>query len=155
MSNRVISIVVDNREIEVDLDEELQVINVGDDQTKVAAQMAFWGEVWGAASKEKSEWKVRQIVESDKKFYEMKKTIAEAERNMTIASTMFEAFKSKAAVLSSKGAMDRAVFERTGMTTKSKAKTKKTKVRTMPTQESKEDSKAKKAKLAKILKKSK
>jgi hypothetical protein len=141
--SRILTLIIKKEKVEVDIDEELRIFDVGEEQAKVAFQMAYWGEIWASAKDEAiqvdslyrkwrakagvdileadpklSEWKVKQLIEADPKFAVLKKTIAAAERNVTTANAIFVAFKSKAAVLSSKGAMDRAIFERTGMTTK-------------------------------------
>lgn len=154
--SRIVKLVIDKEEIEIDLEEELQIFDVGEDQTKVAAQMAYWGSVWASAKSEAvridalyrgwrakmakgqlennpkmSDTKIKYLIEADGRFKSLKDAIAEAEKNIVSSHAIFESFRSKAAVLSSKGAMDRAIFERTGMVTKSsKPKKKKKKVET-------------------------
>ena len=144
MKNRVITLIIDGDEIEIDLDEELEIHDVGEDQTRVPAQMAYWGEVWSNAKSENirmdalyrhwranmfkgvleetpkmSDTKIKNLIESDGRFLELKDSIARAEKNVIVSHSIFESFKSKAAVLSSKGAMSRAIYERTGMMTRS------------------------------------
>jgi len=141
--SKIIQLKIGGEDIEIDLSEELEIHDVGEGQTRVASQMAYWGEVWALAERESiqidalyrgwrakmsngameanpklAEWKIKALVEADDKFKFLKNSIADAKRNVVVSKSIFEAFRSKAAVLSSKGAMDRAVYERTGMTTK-------------------------------------
>ncbi len=127
-----VTLIVDGEPVESS-DEELEVGDINDDMTKVAAQVAYWGAVWAAAEEEKlcadaayrqwraefslkilssdsklAEWKIKARVESDKTFLKLKAALAKAERNVLSAKTRHESFKVKAATLQSRGAMDRA-----------------------------------------------
>jgi len=136
---------INDEEVIVDIDDELVIHDVSVDQSKVAAQMAYWSTVWAAAEAEriridafyrkwraeygeailnadakKSEWKVKQQVESDEKFVKLKDALAEATKNSIISKGVFESFRIKANALQSKGAMLRAELDSTGMTTREK-----------------------------------
>jgi len=138
-----ITLTVNGRQIEVDLENELEIANVSVDQSKVAAKMAFWGELWASAEAERlqvdtfyrnwrakqgeialnaepkmAEWKVKQRIESSDRFLKVKETLASAIYNATMTKSVFESFRIKANALQSKGAMLRAELEATGMTTK-------------------------------------
>ena len=100
---------------------------------KVASQLAFWGQVWAAAEAEAqradaayrqwrgdqtkmilesdpklAEWKTKAHIEEMGTFVNLKAAIAEANRHVISAKSICEAFKVKAHVLQSKGAMFRA-----------------------------------------------
>ncbi len=144
MANKI-KIKVEGELIEVDLDEELTINDMGEDQQFVAARMAFWGSLAAAAEGEKirtdayyrtwraklgstilkkdpktAEWKVRQQIEADENFEKLKASIAAAQQNVSICKNTFESFKTKASQLQSKGAMMRAELDATGMSTKRK-----------------------------------
>jgi hypothetical protein len=127
-------------DVRVNLDDELEIGDVSSDMNAIAAQISFWGAVWASAEKEaikseayyrawrartgerisnadskKPEWKVRQEIEASSEFVKLKDAIAQATHNATLAKTTCEAFKSKASMLQSKGAMMRAELDTTGM----------------------------------------
>jgi hypothetical protein len=119
---------------------------VGDidlDMDQVAAYMSRVGELWAMAEEELmsadahyrtwrasygeailkkdpklAEWKVKQQVEGSPKFTAIKDRLAKAKRNATMLKSHFEAFRAKASILQSKGAMRRAELEATGMSTR-------------------------------------
>lgn len=142
---RTPSIMVDGKKIKVNLDNELEITNISEDQSKVAAQMAYWSSVWSAAEAEKimvdasyrrwraqtgrkiierepkiAEWKVKQKIEAHSMFMKMKQAISIAASNAIIAKGIFESFRIKANALQSKGAQARAELDATGMTTRIK-----------------------------------
>ncbi len=143
MANRKIT--VNGEEYEIDLDEELEVRDVSEGQKRIAAQMGFWGTIWAEAEGEKlrtdtfyrrwragvavsilesdkksSDWKVKARIESDEQFSVLKEAMARAITNATFARGIFEAFRVKGNQLQSKGAMQRAELDVTGMHTPDK-----------------------------------
>ena len=139
-----IEIKVDGNPVTANVDEMLEIGDVSTDMDKVAAQMAYWGAVWGAAEGEReaadayyrawraqmgkelldandklAEWKVKQDIEADPKFMKIKQGLSTAIRNATLCRAIYESFRTKANILQSKGAMLRAELDATGMTTKS------------------------------------
>lgn len=146
MSFGEVSIEVDGQPVVINVDAEMEIGDLSTDMNRVAAQMAYWGAVWAAAEGElksadawyrawrakngaamieadgkMSEWKVRQALEADPKFMTIKKSLAAATRNATLTRAIYEAFRTKANMLQSKGAMARAELEATGMSTRPKA----------------------------------
>ena len=132
-------------------DHPLRVADLDSDMTEIAAQMSYWGRLWGAAEAEKeladaryrtwraeygkqtldadpklAEWKIKQKIESSPNFMSHKEAIATAQRNTVILKTRFESFRAKASILQSKGAMARAEIEATGMSTRSRTERAKT-----------------------------
>ena len=147
MSFSQVELVVNGDKVKVDLEETLSIQDISRDMNQVAAQMSYWGSIWAAADEEQqradayyrkwraetgqrilsanekaAEWKVRQDIESDETFLKLKSSLAQASRNVTLAKSIFEAFKIKANMLQSKGAMARAELDSTGMTTKVETK---------------------------------
>lgn len=125
-------------------DADLAVGKIGEDMDRAAAQIAFFASLWSQAEEEQEnadaayrawraelgrtileadpktpEWKVKQEIEGSDKFLTYKKAIAATFRNTTFLRGLYEAAKSKASILQSKGAMQRAEMEATGMTTRS------------------------------------
>jgi len=146
MSFGEVNIEVDGQSVAINVDVELQVGDLSKDMDQVAAKMAYWGAVWAAAEAEMksadawyrawraktgaamieadgkmSEWKVRQALEADPRFMTIKKSLAAATRNVTLTRAIYEAFRTKANMLQSKGAMARAELEATGMSTRPRA----------------------------------
>ena len=123
--------------------EELQIgYDLSEQQDKVAAQMAYWGEVWAASEAEELEidaayrhWraklkeeliaknpklsdpKIMAKIEATDTFVKFKKAIAQAKQNSITCKTRMQAFEKKANLLQSRGAQRRAEYEATGMTT--------------------------------------
>lgn len=138
-----IETVLGGKQIQLDVDQEPTIQDLSDDMDRVAAQIAFWGELWGAAEGERvmadaryrawaaqlamklqkmdgmSEWKVKARIEADPGFIKCKEAIAKTTRDATVMRAVFDAFKSKASMLQSKGARARAELEATGMATRS------------------------------------
>lgn len=137
-----ITMKVDGQPVSIDFEEELEVGDISEDMSKVAAQLAYWGAVWAAAESEAqradaayrqwrgdqsnmildsdsklAEWKVRAKIEEMDTFVSLKAAIAQAASNVVTAKSIFEAFKVKAHVLQSKGAMLRAEMDPTGTRT--------------------------------------
>jgi len=131
---------------ELDIDQELLIGDVSEDMDKVAAQIAFWGRLWGEAEARRintdgsyrnwaanmgkkilaqdpkiAEWKAKDITEASKDFVTHKGHIAQATLEATTLRSIVDAFKSKASLLQSKGAMMRAELDATGMSTKAAA----------------------------------
>lgn len=128
-----VDIQVNGERVTMDFSDELEIGDVSQDMIKVAAQMAFWGAVWAAAESEQqradaayrqwradqtnmvlaadpkmAEWKVKAKIEETDTFVNLKAAIAQAANNVTLAKNICEAFKVKAHVLQSKGALKRA-----------------------------------------------
>jgi len=141
VKKRVVEVTVRDERIEIDL-AELDVGDISEDMDRVASQMAYWGNLWSVAVAEQeeadaayrqwraeigekimaadaklAEWKVKQAIESSPKFTQFKQAIAACMRNETVLKGIFEAFRVKASILQSKGAMLRAEREATGMHT--------------------------------------
>lgn len=141
----IISVDVDGEQVSMDVDEELRIGDIDYDMGRVAAQMAFWGELWGQAESQRveadsdyrfwraqlgesilnkdpkiPEWKAKQKIEASPKFQRYKDGIAKAARNATMLRAVFLSFQTKASMLQSKGARARAEMEATGMATKRK-----------------------------------
>lgn len=143
MSFLIIDMKVNGESVTANIPNELDIYDVSGDMDKVASQIAYWGNVWAEADKEEitakayyrnwkadvgdkisseneklAEWKVRQKIEALPEFRAIKEKLAEAARNVTSAKTMCEAFKAKASMLQSKGAMMRAELDSTSMKTR-------------------------------------
>lgn len=129
---------------EVELDRtQLLITDIGEDMDTVAAQVSYFGTLWAEAEREEmaadtyyrawraqqgekllaadpklAEWKVRQMIEADPTFSTIKEQLALARRNSIALRGHFEAFKVKASILQSKGAMKRAEMESTGIGTR-------------------------------------
>lgn len=137
-----IEIKVNGKKFSIDLEQALCIVDISMDMDNVASQMAFWGGVWASAEQEAaesdayyrrwrasegreiingdtklSEWKVRQIIESSDEFHKIKRGISKAQENVIVAKTIYEAFRVKANMLQSKGAMMRAELDSTSMRT--------------------------------------
>jgi phage shock protein A len=144
---KAIELKVNGELISVDADDLLTIENVGDDMDCVAAQMGYWATIHAAAERERvqadsyyrqwraeagramlhedpklAEWKVKQAIEADKTFQTLKNALAESARNVTIARGLYDALKTKASMLQSKGAMMRAEMDATDMSTKESVK---------------------------------
>jgi hypothetical protein len=139
-----VEIKVNGIDVKANIREELEIADISDDMNKVASQMAFWGSVWASAEQEAAaaeayyrkwraetgkviaakndklaEWKIRQMLESKEEFHTIKIGMANAAQNIIVAKTLYEAFKTKASMLQSKGAMLRAELDSTSMRTPS------------------------------------
>lgn len=126
---RAVTLVVDGEEQTIDLDEVMVIVDPEEDRRTVAADIAWWGELWAraveaaeisdaeyrvwsgksmnaaidpATGKAPAEWKVKAIVESSDGFLTMKKRIAAANGNVTRTKAVFEAYCHKAELLRGK-----------------------------------------------------
>ena len=142
----IIELVVDGDKHEIDTEELLVIEDVSTDMSRVAAEMAYYSAIHAAAEEERvqmdtyyrkwravkgqdilnkdaklAEWKVRQIIESDPKFDQLKAAMALSVHNTTLTRGIYEALKTKAQMLQSKGAMLRAELDSTGMSTPSES----------------------------------
>jgi hypothetical protein len=129
-------IVVDGEKVVADVDEELPIVDVDMDIRRVAAQMGFWGNVKGAAEREKeatdayyrrwrgqktldvnkaqpslSEYKVKAEVEADDQFLKLKDAYARCCEACEVAGNMFTALEKRANLLQSVGAKLRTELE--------------------------------------------
>lgn len=154
MSFDKIDMMVNGEPVKADVAEELEIVDISDDMDRVASQMAFWGAVWASAEQESAaaeayyrnwraiqgkkiaeknekmaEWKIRQALEAKETFSQIKQGLANAAQNVILAKTMYEAFKTKASMLQSKGAMMRAELDSTSMRTPSNRQQEKEKKR--------------------------
>ncbi len=141
-SFEIIDIVVNGIKVKINILDELEITNISDDMDKIAPKIAFWGAVWASAEQEMAaaeayyrkwkaesgktlsakndklaEWKVRQLIESTDEFHQLKSALSKASQNIITARTLYEAFKTKASMLQSKGAMMRAEIDSTSMHT--------------------------------------
>jgi hypothetical protein len=142
MSFNETEIVVNGNPIKINISDELEITDISDDMDKVASQMAYWGSVWASAEQESAasdayyrrwratvgrkiakddpklaEWKVRQLIEESSDFHSIKNDLSKALENVIHAKTMYEAFRVKANMLQSKGAMMRHELDSTSMRT--------------------------------------
>lgn len=126
---------------------DLEIVDIDKEMDTAAALIAYWGERWSEAEEEAmkvegafkhwkavfgesllkadeklSEWKARQAIEADPKFRQLSDAFAISTSNALCLKTRVEALKAKASLLQSKGAMQRAVYEATGMSTREKRK---------------------------------
>lgn len=147
MSFLVIDIVVNGEFVKANVADELEISDISSDMDKVASQIAYWGNIWAEADKEEqtakayyrnwkaitgnkfvedneklAEWKVRQQLEALDEFRTIKEGLARASKNVLLAKSVYEAFKAKANILQSKGAMMRAELDSTSMKTKDSKK---------------------------------
>lgn len=128
---RAVTLVVDGEEQTIDLDEVMVIVDPEEDRRTVAADIAWWGELWARAveaaeiadaeyrqwsgkstaagadsgegdKKGLPEWKVKAVVEGSPQFLTLKKRIAEANGNVTRTKAVFEAYCHKAELLRGK-----------------------------------------------------
>jgi hypothetical protein len=142
-----IDLSINGETVTVDTDSLLVINDVGGDMDVVAAQMGYWATLHASAERERvqadayyrqwraesgkalldedpklAEWKVKQLIEENKTFKTLKSALSEAVRNVTIAKGLYDALKTKANMLQSKGAMMRAELDATSMSTSSEAR---------------------------------
>jgi len=117
--------------------------DISDEMNKVAAQMGFYGSLYASASAKVEEmqvayrkwraeqtgailkkidpklpeWKVSMLIEQTGEFAVKHNAISDAERRRDVLRAVYEAFRVKANMLQSKGAMLRAELDATGMST--------------------------------------
>ena len=138
---------VDGAPVDIDFVESLSIGDISDDMVQVPASIAYWSAVWAAAESERmradaayrnwraqkgeeclhadpklAEWKVRQRIELDPMFTQLKAALAKAEQNVINAKGICDAYKVKANLLQSIGAMERLKREKTKVATKRSAK---------------------------------
>ena len=149
MGSKIVEMVINGNPVKVNPAQLLEITDLSEDMDKVASQLSYWGALWATAEGEKetadafyrnwrarmgkkitasdpkmAEWKVRQRIEANPKFLEIKEKLGQAIYNATLCKTMCEAFRVKANMLQSKGAMQRAELDSTGMSTRRKEKKK-------------------------------
>lgn len=144
-----VEMTINGEAIKVDVDDVLEISDLDSDMSTVAAQMGYWASLNASAERERvqadsfyrqwraesgkrliekdpklAEWKVRQEIEAADAFKKLKNALAEAVRNTTITRGIYEALRTKASMLQSRGAMMRAELDATGMKTLSDTPTK-------------------------------
>jgi len=137
---RTITVLGDS--VEFDIRDGFPITDISDDMSKVASQMAWWGAVHAAAEREKIEvdahyraWRARETenflkqdsklsvdklrakVEALPEFLRFKKALAQAEENVILARSAFEALSKKGNMLQSRGAMEREERGKIGIRT--------------------------------------
>jgi hypothetical protein len=147
MSDNVVKVTIGKEVIEIDLDEEATIGDIDKDMDQVAAQMAYYGELLGAAKRESAEldaayrafrativnamltkdkgiaeWKVKAAIESQDKFLTFKKAQAACEYNVEVLGNLLKALSEKSPNLRSKGARLRDEANCTGMSTPSQSR---------------------------------
>lgn len=133
----------DGSQVTLDIDQELTIGDISSDMDKAAAQIAFWGKMWGEAERQRiitdaayrhwgasgrkrvlaadpkmPEWKAKDLIEADANFVKHKAVMAQSMMDATVLRSIVDAFRAKASMLQSKGAMMRAELDATGMTTR-------------------------------------
>jgi len=129
---------------EIDVVAECRITDLDKDMAEVAARIAYWGAVLGAAIEERdlcearyrawrakintaaleedpkiAEWKVKATIEADKTFMQYKEASARAEHNVATLNYLIRALMEKSPNLRSKGARERAELDATDMSTPS------------------------------------
>jgi hypothetical protein len=144
MSFNKTQIIVQGQTIDIEIGEgtETHIGDISKDMAQVGSQIAWWGRVKAAAIQELeaadavyrnwraqaalealkndpklSEWKVKLVIESLKKFLEIKTAISKATENVAACDGMMQAFLKKANVLQSTGANIRAEIDNDSLTT--------------------------------------
>lgn len=135
--------IVDGKPVVVDMDRDFEIDDLDDGMRKIASWIAYFGSVFAAAKHEDkmvtafyrswkakrvaeallddpkmAQWKIVASIEASDKFLEYKGKQAEAARNVEALHWIVEAYRAKASLLQSLGAMNRAAFEATDMSTK-------------------------------------
>lgn len=143
MNKGIIKVAIGKETIEIDTAKETLIGDVSADMDRVASQIAWFGELLGAAEAERvrvdsgyrrwrakiakemlkkdpkiSEWKVKAEIESSNTFAEFKEAIAQAEHQYTALKELVAALKEKSPNLRSKGARQRAELDSTDMSTR-------------------------------------
>lgn len=138
----LISLQVDGAQVTIDTDAELEIGELGEDMNAVAAQMAFWGNIWASAEAERikteayyrswsankkmaitnanpklAEWRVSQEIQAMPEYMKLYSAQAEATKNSILAKSIFDSYRTKASMLQSRGAMMRAELDSTGINT--------------------------------------
>lgn len=143
----MVKITIGSEVIEIDLDEETKIGDLDENMDEVASQIAYYGELLGAAKEEEgkldaayrrwrggissamlkkdpkiAEWKVKAAIEEQKSFEQYKTAQAACTRNIVTIDILIKALCEKSPNLRSKGARMRAVLDSQGMTTPSEDK---------------------------------
>lgn len=138
-----IKVSIGKEKIEIDTREVCLITDVSTGMDEVAAQIAWYGELLGAAEAEKvradsayrrwrgkvskdalkkdpkvAEWKVKAEIESSETFSQYKEAIAQTECQVNALRNLVLALKEKSPNLRSKGARLRAEYDSTDMSTK-------------------------------------
>lgn len=139
-----VKLVVEGKKVVVPF-EHLNIHDVDDSMTKISHRIAHWGRMLAKAEREKeladsyyrawraeagkeilskekgrAEWKVNQEINSHPTFLKLKKNIATAQFNISVLLRFYDALKTQAFILPSKGARDRDQLGSYGMVTKKK-----------------------------------
>lgn len=123
---------------------DLTIDEIGEDMDIVSAQMGYWSNVLAAAEEELAaadasyrSWranmgielaehpntaklaahKIKDQIDGSAQFLEHKATIARRQRNVNTLTRLFQAFDKKGNQLQSRGAIQRAIIEKTGIQT--------------------------------------
>jgi ubiquitin len=139
-----IDLKIDGEHIVAPVVYDLTIGEIGEDMDIVAAQMGYWGNVLAAAEEELAaaeagyrSWvanfrialsedpktkgladhKMKSQLEGSPQFLEHKSKIARRQRNVSTLDRLFQAFAKKANQLQSRGAIQRAIIEKTGIQT--------------------------------------
>jgi len=138
-------IVIDGEVIEFELD-DFKIGNLSSDMTNVASSIAWWGvlkgrslrermmidahyRAWRATKQEQfcsdkkskpSDSVIKAHIESDKKFLQLKTKLGICDEAISVCTDNIRALEKKANMLQSLGATNRVVYEKNGLTTKSK-----------------------------------
>lgn len=143
MNKGIITVAIGKETIKIDTGKETMIGDVSADMDRVASQIAWYGELYGAAEGEKvrvdsayrkwrakiakdmlkkdpkiSEWKVKAEIESSDTFSQYKEAIAQTEYQATALKELVQALKEKSPNLRSKGARQRAELDSTDMSTR-------------------------------------
>lgn len=138
-AKRTISVLGHKVEVVVD---SLRIADISTDMDRVAAQMAYWASVWAAAERQKlevsaeyrkwksnalltakatepkdPEWKTRAAVEGSEGFLQWQKNIALAEEAAVLCRGVYSSYEKQSNMLQSRGAMERGILERQGLST--------------------------------------
>jgi hypothetical protein len=123
----------------------LEINNIDESMSRAGYLMAYWGEILSQAEKEFSlaeshyrNWranegrkhetgkekmtiaKIENLINSDPKFLQYKEALATAQYNVSVLLRFYDALKTQAYILPSKGARKREEMKALGMSTKGK-----------------------------------
>lgn len=144
MTENEITLVVDGKEVTVDVENATSITDISEDMTTVASVLAWFGALWAAAREnhqeaedtyrawradatiraiesdpKAAEWKVKQMVDASSAFASHKRSLRGHQRTVDRLGTALEAIRVKADMLRSKGANMRAELDSTNMKTHS------------------------------------
>lgn len=137
-----VKLVVEGKKVVVPFD-DLNIDNVDDSMRRISHRIAHWGRILAKAEREKrladsyyrswrakageeilskekglAEWKVNQKINSNPTFMKIKKSIHDADFNVSVLARFYEALIQQSFILPSKGAKERDQINSMGMTTK-------------------------------------